>query len=151
MWKLEQEEYYFRVFDARRQVAAYFDPDYGGALPAGDQDEAVEEIWKRRDPIPGGYLMVGLAKLGVYGADEPVTLGALDASLEAARGRIRAWREALAAEGASASYVSVSHTDQDMLTVSFPVAFRTPVPLCERDVAAALSPILDRLQRLSLL
>ena len=151
MWKLEQEEYYFRVFDQRRQVAAYFDPDYGGALPAGDQDEAVEEIWKRRDPIPGGYLMVGLAKLGVYGADEPVTLGALDASLEAARDRIRAWREALDGEGASASYVNVSHTDQDMLTVSFPVAFRPPVPLCEREVAAALSPILDRLQRLSLL
>lgn len=151
MWKAEQEEYYFRVFDSRRNVAAYFDPDYGGALPADGQDEAVEAMWKRRVPILGGYLMVGLAKLGVYGVEEQITLGELDASLGAARGRIRAWREALAAERVAASYVGVSHTDQDMLTVSFPVAFPAPVPLCEKDVAAALSPILDRLQRLSLL
>lgn len=151
MWKLDQEEYYFRVFDSRRQVAAYFDPDYGGALPADGQDEAVEAMWKRREPILGGYLMVGLAKLGVYGADEPVALGDFDASLGAARGRVRAWTEALSAERVSAAYVGVSHTDQDMLTVSFPVAFPGPVPLCEKDVAAALSPILDRLQRLSLL
>ena len=151
MWKVDQEEYYFRVFDSRRQVAAYFDPDYGVALPDEGQDEAVEAIWKRGDPILGGYLMVGLAKLGVYGADEPITLGALDASLGAARDRVREWEAALVAERASASYVGVSHTDQDMLTVSFPVAFQRPVPLREKDVAAALSPILDRLQRLSLL
>lgn len=151
MWKLEQEEYYFRVFDQKRQVAAYFDPDYGGALPAEGQDEAVEALWKGRAPILGGYLMAGLAKLGVYGVDGPVTLADMDASLKAARRRIRAWGDALSAERVSSSYVSVSHTDQDMLAVSFPVAFSRPVPLCEKDVAAALSPVLDRLQRLCLL
>lgn len=151
MWKLEQEEYYFRVFDQRRQVAAYFDPDYGPAVPADAQDEAVEAMWKRREPILGGYLMVGLAKLGVYGVDGPIALRDIYASLGAARRRVREWSDALSAEGGPPASVGVSHTDQDMLTVSFPVSFGRPVPLAERDVAAALSPILDRLQRQSLL
>lgn len=151
MWKVEQEEYYLRVLDSRRQVAAYFDPDYGAAAPVDAQDEAVEALWKRREPILGGYLMVGLAKLGVYGAEDPVSLGDIYASLGAARRRMRAWHDALSAEGGPPAHVGVSHTDQDMLTVSFPVSFGRPVPLAERDVAAALSPILDRLQRQSLL
>jgi len=150
MWKLEQEEYYFRIVDAR-QTAGYFDPEYGGLLPHERQDEAVEAIWKRREAIPGGYLMIGLAKLGVYGVDGQITLRAISASLGAARKRIRAWDEALSDERVSDSFVGVSHTDQDMLTVSFPVAFSRPTPLDEKKVAAELSPILDRLRQRSLL
>ena len=151
MWKLDQEEYYFRIFDSRRQVAGYFDPEYGVDIPADRHDEVVESLWSSRRAIPGGFLMIGLAKLGVYGVDGQITLGELDASLEAARGRIGAWTDALLAERVRSSYVGVSHTDQDMLTVSFPVLFDRPTPLDEREVAAALSPILDRLQRRSLL
>lgn len=150
MWKLEQEEYYFRIIDAR-QVAGYFDPEYGSLPPHERQDEIVESLWKNREAIPGGYLMIGLAKLGVYGVDGRITLRDIDASLGAARDRIRAWGEALEAERVYESYVSVSHTDQDMLTVSFPVAFSRPTPLDEKKVAAELSPILDRLRRQSLL
>lgn len=150
MWKLEQEEYYFRIIDAR-QVAGYFDPDYGDLFPQEKQDDIIEAMWKNREPVSGGYLMIGLAKLGVYGVDGRITLRDIDASLGAARERIRMWAEVFSDERVLDSHVGVSHTDQDMLTVSFPVAFSGPTPLDEKRIAAELSPILDRLRRRSLL
>ena len=29
MWKLELEEDYFRIYDSKKMIAGYFDPDFG--------------------------------------------------------------------------------------------------------------------------
>jgi len=43
MWKLELEENYFRIFDSKKQIAGYFDPDYGEIFPKEKDQEIIEK------------------------------------------------------------------------------------------------------------
>ena len=33
LWKLELDEEYFRIYDSKKMIAGYFDPDYGDLFP----------------------------------------------------------------------------------------------------------------------
>ena len=48
-------------------------------------------------------------------------------------------------------YVSISHTDQDMLTITFPIKFLKPTPLDKKELIIEITPTLDSLQKLNLL
>lgn len=151
MWRLDREDYYFRIYDRRKDVAGYFDPDYG-RVPRGEEgDEEVESMWRNRDPVPGGHLTVGLARFGIFGGEYSSDIGGLEERLGGVARRAAAWREFLEAEGVGEHYVSVSHTDQDMLAIAFPVRFSPPEPLEARGVGARLAPTLDLLQKRGLL
>ncbi len=151
MWKLEQEEYYFHVLDSRKQIAGYFDPDYGDIHPKGKEEEIIDSMWRNHDMIPGGHLMVGLAKFGIFNTDYNSDIPGLEGQIDSVRARISKWKEAILREGIRVHYVGVSHTDQDMLTITFPVRFERPVPLDRKEVRAQLEPILDRLRQQDLI
>jgi len=47
MWKLELDENYFRIFDSNKQIAGYFDPDYGEIHPPEKETELIEQMHKK--------------------------------------------------------------------------------------------------------
>ena len=56
-WSMDEDEDYFRIFDSKKEIAGYFDPEYP---LENDQNmsEAIEEIIREHIPVPGGFLMV---------------------------------------------------------------------------------------------
>lgn len=147
MWRFELEEgYAYWIRDKDRNIAGYFDPDYG-ADPEDDAD-AVERMHKEAAPVPGGFLTLPMVKLGVFAA-VPVRADFLESHVSAALERVRAWRAALG--GLGDHHISISHTDEDVLTVTLAVGFGRAVPLEKGAIAAQITPLLDRLRGLGLL
>lgn len=146
VWRFDLEEgYAYWIRDGDRNVAGYFDPDYG-ADPEEDADR-IERMHKDSEPVRGGFLTLPMVKLGVFAA-VPVEAEFLERHVEGALGRIRAWRSALGGLGHS---ISISHTDEDMLTVTLAVAFGGPVELRKDRIAEQITPTLDRLRSAGLL
>ena len=55
MWKIERDDEYFRIFDSKKDIAGYFDPDYGELFPKEKELELIEQMHKNHDKIPGGF------------------------------------------------------------------------------------------------
>lgn len=151
MWKLEREEQYFRIFDSRKDVAGYFDPDYGDIRPKDREHEIIERMLESRDTVRGGYVMVGLAKFGIFGGSYNSDLPGLESRLAAVSERISVWKDLISEQDIAEHFVNISHTDHDMLTIAFPVRFSRPVRLDGREIGGQIGPMLDLLQRRRLL
>ena len=151
MWKLEQEENYFRIFDSKKQIAGYFDPDYGEIFPKEKEEEIIESMWKNHDKILGGYVMVGLAKFGIFDSDYNSDIFNLEKQIDSVKSRISQWKELISSENIKFHFVNVSHTDQDMLTITFPIKFSQPTPLDKKEIYEQIEPILNQLQQQHLL
>lgn len=151
MWKLEQEEEYFRIFDSKKQIAGYFDPDFGQIFPKEKEQEIIENMFKNHDAILGGYLMVGLVKFGIFDSDYNSDIINLEKQINSVQERISKWKQLISGEGIKFHFVQISHTDQDMLTITFPVKFSQPTPLDKKEIYSQIEPILNQLQQQRLL
>ncbi len=150
-WKLDRDEYYFRILDSKKQIAGYFDPDYGRTMPEARREQMIDEMWKNHDAIPGGYLMVGLVKFGIFGGDYNSDVFGLERQMDYIGERILKWKDFIASQDIRLHFVNISHTDQDMLTITIPLRFQRPVPLERGHIYAQLEPMLGLLQRRRLL
>ena len=74
LWKLEFDEDYFRIYDSKKLIAGYFDPDYGDIFTRDDSEEIISSMLKNHDKIPGGIIMVPLVKFGLFDSDLDTTL-----------------------------------------------------------------------------
>lgn len=151
MWKLEQEEYYFRIFDRKKQIAGYFDPDYGKIFPKEKEEEIIDSMWKNHDKIAGGFIMIGLAKFSIFDTDYNSDIFDLERRIDSVKSRISQWKEFISKEMIKFHVIRISHTDQDMLTITFPIRFSEPTPLNNKEVYSQIEPILNRLQQQHLL
>lgn len=151
MWKLEQEEEYFRIFDSKKQIAGYFDPDFGDLFPKEKEQEIIENMFKNQDKILGGYLMVGLAKFGIFDSDYNSDIITLEKKIDSVKERISKWKQLISSEDIKFHFVQISHTDQDMLTITFPVKFHQPTPLDKKELYMQIAPILNQMQQQHLL
>ena len=151
MWKLEQEEQYFRIFDSKKDIAGYFDPDYGEVFPKEKEEEIIENMLKNHDKILGGYIMVGLAKFGIYDTDYQSDIYGLEKQIDAVKDKISQWKQLISNEKIKFHFVQISHTDQDMLTITFPIKFSQPTPLEKKEILQQIEPILNQLQQQHLL
>ena len=147
MWTMDQDETYFRIFDSQKYIAGYFDPQYGDDA----DDDQVEAMLKRKDAVPGGYLVVPMIKFGLFDADLSIDIDTLQSRLEAANRSLARWSNYIKARNPPFHIVRISHTDQDMLTMTLLVRFKRPVRLDKKDLAAELAFTLDSFQRLGLL
>lgn len=150
MWKLELEEDFFRIFDKDHKIAGYFVPDYGNIFSEDKVDEIIEQMYKNGDKVPGGYLTVPMVKFGIFDSNEDMDVLYLQSQLEQARSRIDLWNEFLS-EHQMQHAIRTSHTDQDMLSLTFPIKFSDPVPLDKKAITETISPTLDLLQQKGLL
>ncbi len=150
MWKLDLDEDYFRVFDKNHQIAGYFVPDYGNIMPEEKAMEVIEQMHKKHESVPGGYLTVPMVKFGVFGSDEEMDVLYLHSQIDSVLQRVDAWKDFLL-ENQMQHGIRVAHTDQDMLSLTFPIKFKESIPLEKSRILDAISPTLDLLQQKGLL
>jgi len=143
-WKLDQEEYYYKVYDEQNNLAGYFQPDYGEIQPPEKEEEIIQEMIKRQDHVYGGMLYVPLLKLNLLDEEHDYDLDHVVASLNASIDRTERWKECITGMPPIIfARVRKSHTDPDMLSVLLGIKFGGPVKLNKQTLLDALKPILD--------
>ncbi|WP_100181823.1 hypothetical protein [Candidatus Nitrosotenuis aquarius] len=150
MWKLDLDSDFFRILDKDRKIAGYFWPDYGQILPENKYDEIVEKMHKNHDPIPGGFVTVPMVKFGIFDNNQEMDVLQLSSKIDDVHARMDVWKEFLLEKQMQHS-IQMSHTDNDMLSLSFPVKFSQGVPLEKEKLLDALSSTLDLLSQKGLL
>jgi len=151
LWKLEFDEGYFRIFDSKKLVAGYFDPDYGDVFPKDNADEIISFMIKNHDLISGGVIMVPLVKFGLFDTDLDTTLSKVEENVTRVNTHLQKWKSFLSEIHPEFHSIGISHTDQDMLTITFDVKFSKPTPLEVTSLAEEISPTMDLLQKFDLL
>lgn len=145
-WRLELDEDFFRIYDSKKMVMGYFDPDYGEPYPPERRDEIIESMLKNHDVVTGGIVMVPMVKFGLFDTDLEAHIDVVQQNVLRVNEHIGKWRDFLAKVGCLDRHaIRISHTDQDMLTVTFPIKFHKPLPLGTDSLAEGIKPTLDLL------
>ena len=151
LWKLESDEDFFRIYDSKKLVAGYFDPDYGDIFPKSNSEEIISSMLKNHDKILGGVIMVPLVKFGLFDTDLDTTLTKVEEQVIRVNEHLQKWKFFLSETNRKVHSIRISHTDQDMLTIAFQIKFSKPTPLEKTSLCEELFPTLDLLQKSNLL
>ncbi len=151
MWKLESDEDYFRIYDSKKLIAGYFDPDYGDLFPKENAEEIILSMQKNHDPILGGMIMVPLVKFRLFDTDLNTLLPKVKENVLRVSTHLEKWEHFLSKTKQQFHSIRISHTDQDMLTITFQIKFSKPTPLEKKQLLDELFPTLDLLQKSDLL
>ncbi|MEM2760233.1 MAG: hypothetical protein QXU32_08040 [Nitrososphaerales archaeon] len=145
-WELDQEEYYYKIYDENNHLAGYFQPDYGEIQPPEKQDEIIEEMLKRHDHVYGGMLYLPMLKLNLFDEQYDYDLEHITDSLSISISATERWKEFI---GKTPSIILArarkSHSDPDMLSILLGIKFASPVRLKKDELLDALKPLLDRM------
>jgi len=150
LWKLEFDEGYFRIFDSKKLIVGYFDPDYGEIYPKENSEEIILSMLKNHDKILGGIIMVPLVKFGLFDTDLDTSLSEVEKNVNRVTEHLQKWKNFLSQTNRLVHSIRISHTDQDMLTITFKMKFSKPTPLEKTKLMEEISPTLDLLQKSSL-
>ena len=123
-WKLEFEDGYFRIFDPKKLVAGYFDPDYGDLSAAKNPEDIILSKIKNHDTVLGGMIMIPLVKFKLFDTDLNTNLTEVKQNISRVSNHLEKWDTFLSEINNTSHYIGISHTDQDMLTMTFPVTFQ---------------------------
>lgn len=151
MWKLDPDEEYFRIYDSKKLIAGYFDPDYGDIFPKENSEQIISLMQKNHDLILGGMLMIPLVKFRLFDTDLDTILSNVQENVSRVSEHLQKWNKFILDTKIQFHSIRISHTDQDMLTITFPIIFSKPTPLEKKQLALELSFTLDLLQKLDLL
>ncbi len=152
LWKLELDEDFFRIYDSKKLIAGYFDPDYGKISPKDDDaEQIILSMQKNHTPILGGILMVPLVKFRLFDTDLETILSNVQENVSRVSEHLKKWFDFISDTQIQSHSIRISHTDQDMLTITFPIAFSKPTPLEKKQLVDELFPTLDLLQKSGLL
>ena len=151
LWKLESDEDFFRIYDSKKLIAGYFDPNYGDISPKENYEEITLSMMKNHDLISGGVIMVPLVKFGLFDTDLDTSISKIEENVVRVNTHLQKWKEFLSEIKPPFHSVRISHTDQDMLTITFAVKFSKPTPLDKISLQDELSSTMDLLQKFELL
>ena len=151
LWKLELDEEFFRILDSEKLVAGYFDPDYGIDFSSKNSEEQVSLMLKNHEEITGGLIMVPLVKFRLFDTDLNTTLSNVEQNVTRVITHLQKWKNFLSLTNCKTHSIRISHTDQDMLTITFEVKFPHPLSLEKTKILQGLSPTLDLLRDSDLL
>ncbi|MDH3312102.1 MAG: hypothetical protein OEM28_03025 [Nitrosopumilus sp.] len=151
LWKLESDEEFFRIYDSKKMVAGYFDPDYGNIFPKENSEDIISLMLKNHDKILGGIMMVPLVKFGLFDTDLDTDISKVEQNVTRVNQHLQKWKNFLSETNRQKHSIRISHTDQDMLTITFEVKFSKPTPLEKKHLLEELVTTLDLLQKLGLL
>ena len=149
MWGLELEDYFYKIYDSNKQIAGYFDPDYGKIHSPNEEFEQIQQMHKNADKIARGFLTLPMVKFRIF-EEQSIQIRDLQDRVGQARQRIEHWYGYLC-EAPYPHTITVSHTDPDMLSITLEIRFEEHVPLDKKILGGRLGPILDQLQKLGLL
>ena len=147
LWKLELDEGYFRIFDSKKLIAGYFDPDYGEINPKENSEEIILSMLKNHDKIMGGMIMVPLVKFRLFDTDLDTNLSEVEQNVNRVTKHLQKWQNFLSQTNRHVHSIRISHTDQDMLTITFIVKFSKPTSLEKIQLMEEIFPTLDLLQK----
>ncbi len=147
LWKLDLDEGYFRIFDSKKLIAGYFDPDYGDIYPKENSEEIILSMLKNHDKILGGLIMVPFVKFGLFDTDLDTSLSEVEQNVNRVIGHLQKWKNFLSKTNCHVHSIRISHTDQDMLTITFKVKFSKPTSLEKIKLMEEIFPTLDLLQK----
>jgi len=147
MWKLELDENYFRIFDSKKQIAGYFDPDYGEIYPPEKETELIEQMHKNREKVNGGLIMVPMLKFGIFDSDYESNITGLQKQIDLVNERLFNWKKFLSETNNHSHSIRISHTDQDMLSITIPFKFSKPTPLDKNEILNEIKSILDLMHK----
>jgi len=150
-WKLEFEDGYFRLFDPKKLVAGYFDPDYGNLSGIKNPEDIILSKIKNHDKVLGGMIMIPLVKFKLFDTDLNTNLPELKQNISRVSCHLEKWNAFLSEINNISHFIGISHTDQDMLTMTFPVTFSKPTTLEKSDLLEAIYPVLNLLEKSELL
>ena len=150
MWKLERDEDFFRIYDSKKLVAGYFDPDYGDVFPKENYEEIVLTMIKSHEKISGGVIMVPLVKLG-FSLDLDITISEVENNISRISEHLQKWKQFMNNHYSQIHSVRISHTDHYMLTITFQIKFSKLTSLDEKQMMEEIFPTLDLLQKSGLL
>ena len=150
-WKLEFEDGYFRIFDSKKLVSGYFDPDYGDLSAAKNPEDIILSKIKNHDEVLGGMIMIPLVKFKLFDTDLNTNLSNVQQNVSRVSEHLQKWDNFLSKISNSSHFIGISHTDQDMLTITFPIKFSELTPLDKSDLIKELSPTLKLLEDSDLL
>ena len=150
-WKLEFEDGYFRIYDSKKLVAGYFDPDYGDLSTVKDPEDVILSKIKNHDVILGGMLMIPLVKFKLFDTDLNTVLSEVKQNISRVSVHLEKWTTFLSEIHNTRHFIGISHTDQDMLTMTFPVKFSKPTILEKSELLDEVYPILSLLEKSELL
>ena len=151
LWKLESDEEFFRIYDAKKMLAGYFVPDYGNIFPKENSENTILSMLKNHDKISSGAMMVPLVKFGLFDVDLDTDISKVEQNVTRVNTHLQKWKDFLSETNRQKHSIRISHTDQDMLTITFEVKFSKPTPLEKNCLLEELFITLDLLQKLGLL
>jgi hypothetical protein len=105
---------------------------------------------KNHDKITGGLIMIPLVKFGLFDSDLDIDIDELNNHIIRVGEHLKKWKDFIAKTNNTVHSIRISHTDQDMLTITFPIKFSEPT-FRQTEIIKELSPTLDLLQNLNLL
>ena len=149
MWKLDLEDYFYKIYDSNKQIAGYFDPDYGKIHSSDDEFEQIQQMHKNADKIARGFLTLPMVKFGIFN-EKSLQMDSLQNQIEQTKLRIEHWQNYVNSFPYDHT-ITVSHTDPDMLSITFEVRFDEHTELDKKILSKKLEPILNQLQKLGLL
>ncbi|WP_067958508.1 hypothetical protein [Nitrosopumilus sp. Nsub] len=150
-WKLDFEDGYYRIFDSSKLITGYFDPDYGDLSLSKNPDDVILSKIQNHEKISGGMIMIPLVKFRLFDTDLNTTLSNVQQNVSRVSTHLQKWDSLLSKINNSSHFIGISHTDQDMLTITFPVKFSEPTPLDTSYLIKEISPTLDLLETCELL
>ena len=150
-WKLEFEDGYFRIFDSKKLITGYFDPDYGDLSKIKNPEDVILSKIKNHDNVLGGMIMIPLVKFQLFDTDLNTTISKVQQNVSRVSIHLKKWESFLSEINNTSHFVGISHTDQDMLTVTFPIKFSKPTPLEKSNLLQEIYPTLTMLEKLELL
>ena len=151
MWKLEFEDGYFRIFDSKKLVAGYFDPSYGDLSKVKNPEDVILSKIKNRDTVLGGMIMIPLVKFKLFDTDLNSSLSEVKQNVSRVSIHLEKWDAFFSKINNTSHFIGISHTDQDMLTVTFPITFSKPTSLEKSNLLEEIFPVLTLLQQSELL
>jgi len=150
-WKLEFEDGYFRIYDSKKLVAGYFDPDYGDLSNIENPDDVILSKIKNHDTILGGMLMIPLVKFKLFDTDLNTVLSEVKQNISRVSLHLEKWGVFLSEINNTRHFIGISHTDQDMFTMTLPVKFSKSTILEKSALLQEIYPILSLLEKSELL
>ena len=151
MWQLDFEDGYFRIFDSNKLITGYFDPNYGDLSKIKNPEDVISSKIKNHDSVLGGMIMIPLVKFQLFDTDLNTTISKVQQNMSRVSIHLKKWESFLSEINNTLHFVGISHTDQDMLTVTFPVKFSKPTILEKSNLLEEILPVLSLLQKSNLL
>ena len=150
-WKLDFEDGYFRIIDSKKLITGYFDPDYGDLSKIKNPEDIILSKIKNHDSVLGGMIMIPLVKFQLFDTDLNTTISKVQQNMVRVSVHLKKWESFFSEINTLVHFVGISHTDQDMLTVTFPIKFSKPTILEKSNLLQEINPTLTMLEKLELL